>query len=132
MIITNAVEYTRSLIQQGEGTHIEFKTSFQKEVIASLVAFANTKGGILFIGVNDTSKIIGVEIQAETLQAWVNQCKQNTTPSLIPDIEVTQAGTTTPTLFDASNAVINTLHGSILGANNALDAKILNEPCYQR
>jgi predicted HTH transcriptional regulator len=37
----DTVEYCRNLIQQGEGVRVEFKTSFQKEVIASLVAFAN-------------------------------------------------------------------------------------------
>ena len=67
---------------------VEFKTSFQKEVIASLVAFANTKGGMVLVGVSDSGQVTGVEIQAETLQGWVNQCKQNTSPSVIPDIEV--------------------------------------------
>lgn len=32
-------------IENGESQTIEFKTSFQKEVIESVVAFANTKGG---------------------------------------------------------------------------------------
>ena len=32
-------------IQQGESKHLEFKSSFQKEVIESVVAFANAKGG---------------------------------------------------------------------------------------
>ena len=81
-------EYCRCLIQQGEGVCVEFKTSFQKEVIASLVAFANTKGGLVLVGVSDNGHVTGVEIQAETLQGWVNQCKQNTSPSVIPDIEV--------------------------------------------
>jgi ATP-dependent DNA helicase RecG len=40
-----------SLIKQGENQTVEFKTSFQKEVIISVVAFANTKGGKIFIGV---------------------------------------------------------------------------------
>src|ERR1017187_1578619 len=85
---TGTVEYCRNLIQQGEGQRIEFKASFQKEVIASLVAFANTKGGLVLIGVTDTGHVTGVEVQAETLQGWVNQCKQSTNPSVIPDIEV--------------------------------------------
>ena len=84
----DTVEYCRSLIQQGEGARGEFKTSFQKEVIASLVAFANTKGGLVLVGVSDSGQVTGVEIQAETLQGWVNQCKQNTSPSVIPDIEI--------------------------------------------
>ena len=85
---TGTVEYCRSLIQQGEGVRVEFKTSFQKEVIETLVAFANTKGGVTLVGVSDSGQVSGVEIQAETLQGWINQCKQNTTPSVIPDIDV--------------------------------------------
>ena len=37
------------LINNGENQTTEFKTSFQKEVIESIVAFANTKGGKVFI-----------------------------------------------------------------------------------
>ncbi len=37
------------LINNGENKTTEFKTSFQKEVIESIVAFANTKGGKVFI-----------------------------------------------------------------------------------
>jgi ATP-dependent DNA helicase RecG len=87
-LTSNTVEYCRNLISQGEGSRVEFKTSFQKEVIETLVAFANTKGGLVLVGVSDSGQITGVEIQAETLQGWVNQCKQNTSPSVIPDIEV--------------------------------------------
>ena len=39
------------LIKQGESQTVEFKTSFQKEVIASVVAFANAKGDKIIIGV---------------------------------------------------------------------------------
>ena len=47
-------------IQQGEGQYREFKVSFQKEVIETVVAFANAKGGKVFIGVDDIANIIGV------------------------------------------------------------------------
>ena len=75
-----------SQISQGEGQTREFKSSFQKEVIASVVAFANAKGGKIFIGVSDSAEIIGIELQKESLQDWINQIKLNTSPSVIPDI----------------------------------------------
>ncbi len=74
-------------IKQGEGQSIEFKRTFQKEVIASIVAFANAKGGKVFVGVDDNGDLIGVSLNKETLQDWINQIKQNTSPSVIPDIE---------------------------------------------
>ena len=50
------------IIADGESESVEFKTSFQKEVIESIVAFANAKGGKVFIGVNDNGEIIGTEV----------------------------------------------------------------------
>ena len=78
------------MIIQGESQTTEFKRSFQKEVIESIVAFANAKGGKIFIGVSDKSEIVGVELKQESLQSWINQVKQNTSPSVIPDMDVTE------------------------------------------
>jgi len=75
-----------SLIKEGESQTTEFKLSFQKEVIVSVVAFANAKGGKIFIGVSDNGEIVGVTLKKETLQDWINQIKMNTSPSVIPDI----------------------------------------------
>ena len=36
-----------------EDLHTEFKTSFNEEVIVTLVAFANAKGGKAYMGLND-------------------------------------------------------------------------------
>ncbi len=41
------------LIKAGEGVAAEFKASFDKEAIETSVAFANTKGGVILIGVSD-------------------------------------------------------------------------------
>ncbi|NOQ93498.1 MAG: AAA family ATPase, partial [Methylophaga sp.] len=73
-------------IQQGEGQKTEFKTSFQKEVIESVVAFANAKGGKIFIGISDSEKIMGITVNAESIQNYINSIKQNTQPNIIVDI----------------------------------------------
>ena len=78
------------MILSGEDEKKEFKTSFQKEVIESVVAFANTYGGKIFIGVDDTSKILGVDITHETVQSYINTIKQNTQPNIIVDIDVVE------------------------------------------
>ena len=74
-------------ILSGEGKTTEFKLSFQKETIESIVAFANAKGGKIFIGVDDTGKIIGTSVNNESIQKYINTIKQNTQPNLIVDIE---------------------------------------------
>ncbi len=76
------------LIKEGESQTVEFKTSFQKEVIESVVAFANAKGGQIFVGIGDDGEIIGLEVQQESLQNWINQIKLSTVPSVIPDISL--------------------------------------------
>nr|WP_305908268.1 ATP-binding protein [Methylomarinum sp. Ch1-1]MDP4521087.1 ATP-binding protein [Methylomarinum sp. Ch1-1] len=74
-------------LKQGEGQTSEFKMTFQKEVIETIVSFANAKGGRVYIGVNDRGDIIGVKLNKESLQNWVNQIKQATSPSVIPDVD---------------------------------------------
>ena len=76
-----------SLISKGENQTVEFKTSFQKEVIESVVAFANAKGGKIFIGVKDNGIIQGIDINQESLKDWINQIKVNTQPQILVDIE---------------------------------------------
>ena len=76
------------IIHQGESETLEYKTSFSDEVIISLVAFANAKGGAVCIGVADDGEIKGVAVGKETVQKWVNEIKNKTAPSIIPDVEI--------------------------------------------
>ncbi|MEW6041468.1 MAG: helix-turn-helix domain-containing protein, partial [Elusimicrobiota bacterium] len=74
-------------IKQGESETSEFKEQYDNEVEETVGAFANTKGGIILIGISDNGKIKGVSISKETLKNWVNKISQNTNPRIIPDIE---------------------------------------------
>ena len=69
-----------------ESNQIEHKSSFGKEVIISLVAFANTTGGRVVIGMDDKGNVCGVEIGPETVQRYFNEIKVATYPQLIPKI----------------------------------------------
>jgi len=77
-----------ALLLAGESQMLEFKTSFDKATIESLVAFANAKGGTILIGVKDNGDIQGVTLGKETLNEWLGQIKSATSPALIPDIEI--------------------------------------------
>ncbi len=77
-----------SIIAAGESEEVEFKTSFSKDAIETLCAFANSQGGTLLVGVEDSRKIAGVTCGPETVQTWMNQTKQSTMPSLIPNVEL--------------------------------------------
>jgi predicted HTH transcriptional regulator len=70
-----------------ESDTIEFKTSFTSECIETLVAFANIKGGSIYIGIADNAEIKGVTTGTESVSQWINEIKSKTDPALIPDVD---------------------------------------------
>ena len=82
----------KDIILAGENEQVEFKTSFSKTVGECLVAFANTKGGKVLIGIDDAGSVVGTSTAKESLQKWVNEIKQNTEPAIIPDVEAVKTG----------------------------------------
>jgi len=80
------------LLLAGESLTLEFKTSFDKATVESLVAFANAQGGTVLIGVTDAGKIQGVTLGKETLNEWLGQIKSSSSPALIPDLEAANVG----------------------------------------
>jgi ATP-dependent DNA helicase RecG len=81
-------EDLKKLLEGGESETVEFKASFDKEILETSAAFANTKGGVILIGVSDRGDIKGVQIGKETLKDWSNQISQSTEPRIIPEIEL--------------------------------------------
>lgn len=55
------------LIENGESLTCEFKRKFttQEKIAREIIAFANTKGGVILFGVDDDKQIIGVESEKE-------------------------------------------------------------------
>lgn len=70
-----------------ESDKVEFKESFDREAVVTAGAFANTRGGTIYIGITDHGKVVGALIGAESLKEWVNTISQSTEPRLIPEIE---------------------------------------------
>src|SRR5680860_720633 len=85
--MNNQTEFEK-LIGSGESVNLEFKSSFNNELIETLVAFANTNGGKVVVGINQKSELTGVVINSESVQNWINEIKNKTSPSLIPDVTV--------------------------------------------
>jgi len=75
------------ILASGESEGLEFKSSFGREVIETLVAFANTQGGVVLVGVADDRRVQGISIGKETLNEWLGQIKSTTSPAIIPDME---------------------------------------------
>jgi len=61
------IQHIQNLIKQGEHQQLDFKHSItdSKKIARSLVAFANTNGGKLLVGVKDNGAIAGVRDDEE-------------------------------------------------------------------
>lgn len=59
----------KRLVRQGEGMHLEFKlkATHPEKIMREVVAFANTEGGHLLIGVNDDLTIPGAKFPDEEI-----------------------------------------------------------------
>ncbi len=81
----------REILSLPEGKTIEFKRdlSSMRPILKTLVAFANTAGGTLLIGRDDSGAIIGVDDVFDTEEKIASAIADNIHPPLMPEIEIT-------------------------------------------
>ncbi|NLM30570.1 MAG: AAA family ATPase, partial [Methanomicrobiales archaeon] len=83
------------LLSMPEGKTLEFKRdlSSPRNILKTLVAFANTAGGRLLIGVEDASREIrGVLNPLDDEERLCNLIADNIEPRLVPDVELIAIG----------------------------------------
>ena len=73
-----------ALLRAGESATLEFKERFGADVIETAVAFANTHGGTILIGVRDNAHITGTHFGKEALRDYVNRIATATEPAVVP------------------------------------------------
>ncbi|MCD7816281.1 MAG: ATP-binding protein [Bacteroides sp.] len=66
------------LLPDSENQYIEFKQSFNAATIETLVAFANSKGGTVYVGMEDNGDVKGVLLGKERIAQIVNEIKFKT------------------------------------------------------
>ena len=67
------------LIQEGEGTTLEFKENLSSSFARELVALANTIGGKILLGVRDDGTVVGVH-DSNALRARIQDIARNCDP----------------------------------------------------
>lgn len=75
----------KKLAAEGEGLHLEFKrkAAYPEKIVRELIAFANTEGGTLLIGVDDDGLIPGVKYPDEEGHVICEALKKYCRPLLV-------------------------------------------------
>lgn len=79
----------RKLVAQGESATLEFKrkVAHPEKIVRELVAFANTNGGQLLVGISDNGDIPGVKFPEDEIYALNKSIEQLCKPALEFNIE---------------------------------------------
>jgi len=79
------IDEIKKIIQNGENSYIEFKEEEikAKELAEEIVAFSNSEGGMILIGVDDEGNIKGVK-DDKIEETVMNICRNNCIPHIIP------------------------------------------------
>ena len=78
----------QSLIEESENVELKSSLSLMGEIIKSVSAFANTKGGKVMVGMDDAGRIMGMQIGKGTVENLANRISQNTDPQIHPRVSV--------------------------------------------
>ena len=78
------------IIKGKEGKTLEFKRDLSsfKPIMKTLVAFANTAGGILVIGRDDNGMVAGIDDVLQAEERLANAIADSIMPAMMPDIEI--------------------------------------------
>lgn len=113
-----------ALIDEGEGFTIEFKRriSSPEKIARTIIAYANTRGGIILFGVDDDGSIVGVESEKSEIELIEIAGKDYCDPPILPDkIEVVP--------FDGKDVIVCSIAEShtkphyYIGESSQFDAK---------
>lgn len=80
------------IIELGETDTVEFKRRFSdfEKIAKEIIAFANTRGGLLLIGVDDDGTIVGVDSEKHEIELISTTAEFYCDPAIDVDIEVVE------------------------------------------
>lgn len=87
------VQQLKLLVSRGEGASLEFKrkATFPEKIIREMIAFANTRGGIVLIGIGDDGSLAGLKYPEDELHVMKEALKK-VRPSLHYKITIIPIG----------------------------------------
>ena len=71
-----------------ENVDVELKEMYSKTILREIVAFANTSGGTIYVGIDDNGNVKGVEDADDTMLRISNIVRDNILPEVVPFIQI--------------------------------------------
>ena len=124
----------RRLVEQGEGEMIEFKrkVAHPDKIVREIVAFANTSGGNLLIGVDDDGSIPGIKFAEEEIFALEQAIQRWCRPQLVYNhqtIPITQKRSVVHYFIHESDRKPHlVLSGALSSSDHTVQVKSKNQP----
>lgn len=92
MVKTNAgwVMLADEILLNGENQYVEFKEKLDNpdSIASEIVAFLNSEGGNLIIGIKDNGEVVGIEDFKKLEEQVNNICRFNCIPECVPAIDI--------------------------------------------
>lgn len=87
---TKAIADLKKLVRQGEGPYLEFKkkVNFPEKIIQEMIAFANTQGGSMLVGVDDSGELSGIKFPDEDIHILRTEATTHCRPPLVYTEEI--------------------------------------------
>ena len=95
-----SVDKINLMIAEGEGLTVEFKEKYTPKIDRDIVALANSRGGVIILGVDDSGNTVGEKL-TNRMKAEISDLARNCEPQITP-AGVFQAGRT-DVLFECLN-----------------------------
>ena len=133
---TQSSTHISELISKGESLHLEFKSDAKglpdRELVAALVALANTEGGDLLLGVEDNGRITGLHPNHSNLSGLPALIANKTNPPLSVRVEAveTKRGTVARIMVPKSRQLVSTSEGVLLRRRLMANGKPEAVPFY--
>jgi ATP-dependent DNA helicase RecG len=128
--------HINDLIRKGESLNLEFKSDVKalpdRDLVAAVVALANTEGGDLLLGVEDDGRITGLHPNHQNLSGLPALIANKTNPPLSVRAEAveTKQGTIARIMVPKSRQLVSTSEGVLLRRRLMANSKPEAVPFY--
>ncbi|MCX7879459.1 MAG: ATP-binding protein [Ignavibacteria bacterium] len=80
------IERFKEIVAEGENSKVEFKRKLTspEKIAREICAFANTKGGVIIIGIDDDRKVVGIDSEKSEIGIIETACQFNIDPPITP------------------------------------------------